>query len=81
MVKPLFSERRNPERSERSQQPCMKASPTSCSRLCLIGLWNISLRGLAGKRIIDQQMILRLERRARRALPTRAKTDLQRVGP
>ena len=75
MVKPLFSGRSNPERSERFSA-LQEGVPDFLFPSLLDWTLEHFLAGLAGMRIIDEQMILRLERRARRALPTRAKTDL-----
>ena len=73
MVKPLFSERRDPEKLSNFYEGVPDFLVPSLLN------WTLAhfLRNLSGKRTTDQQMILRLERRARRALPPASKTDLQ----
>ena len=73
MVKPLFSERRDPEKLSSFYE----GVPDFLFPSLLNWTLKHFLRNLSGKRTTDQQMILRLERRARRALPPAAKTDLQ----
>ena len=73
MVKPPFSERRDPEKLSSFHEGVPDFLFPS-----LLG-WTLDhfAGSLAGKRTTDQQMIRRLERRARRALPPRARTDPQ----
>ena len=76
MVKPLFSERTDPEKRERLDS-FHEGVPDFLFPSLLS--WTLAhfQRNLSGMRSTDQQMILRLERRARRAVPQAAKTDLQ----
>ena len=76
MVKPLFSGRSDPERSERFSA-LQEGVPDFLFPSLLDWTLEHFLVGLSGKKVTDQDMILRLERRARRALPPRAKTDPQ----
>ena len=73
MVKPLFSERRDGEQSSVLHE----GVPDFLFPSLLDWTLEHFLVGLSGKNVTDQDMILRLERRARRALPPRAKTDPQ----
>ena len=76
MTKPLFSGRSDPERSERFSA-LQEGVPDFLFPSLLDWTLEHFLVGLSGKNVTDQDMILRLERRARRALPPRAKTDPQ----
>ena len=75
VVKPLFTERHDPERRERLSG-LHEGIPDFLSPSLVDWTLVCFLAGVSGMRIIDQQMILRLERRARRALSPRAKNDL-----
>ena len=76
MVKPLFSERHDPERSE-NLSSLHGGIPDFLFPSLLDWILEYFSGSLPGKRTTDQEMILHLERRARRALSPRAKTDLQ----
>lgn len=75
-MKPLFSGRNDPEKGER-----FSALHEGVPDFLLASLldWTLEyfLGSLSGKRTTNERMILRLERRARRALAPRAKTDPQ----
>lgn len=75
MVKPLFSGRNDPERRERFSA-LQEGVPDFLFPSLLDWTLEHFLAGLAGMRTINEEMILRLERRARHALPSRAKTDV-----
>ena len=72
MVKPPFSERHDPER--RQQFDRLHEGIPDFLFPSVVD-WTLE-HFLSGMQVIDQQMILRLERRIRRALPPPAKHDL-----
>ena len=74
MVKPPFSERHDPERGE-GFSSLHEGVPDFLVRSLLDWALGHFIRNMSGKRTIDRQMVLRLERRARRDLPLAALND------
>ena len=74
MVKPPFSERHDPERGE-GFSSLHEGVPDFLVRSLLDWALGHFIRNMSGKRTIDRQMVLRLERRSRRDLPLAALND------
>ena len=78
MSEPLFSERHDPERREQFDS-LHDGIPAFLFSSLLHWTMEHYSRYLSGKRVADRQAILRLERRIRRKLPSKAKGDLNEL--